>query len=220
MRVVFHAPVQLLGVAVGGRGAAWLYQRGEGRHPLVGFSRLGAQGLGQVGVLRAGQLQQGAAFVGQLQKLENIQRGGIAHDVIGINTAKAMAAYLIECRQVLRRHIQASAACVRVDGLEGMRGALDLGRAASCIINPGTPSKLRLQLSAFGIIRLQRFELAVQPFGQERLDQGSELGLTLRVRSRHRAKILGKKITLAAHSACACYLLALFITRVRTSKHY
>ena len=45
--------------------------------------------MGQVGVLRAGQLQQGAAFVGQLQKLENIQRGGIAHDVIGINTAKA-----------------------------------------------------------------------------------------------------------------------------------
>jgi hypothetical protein len=55
-------------------------------------------------------------------------------------------------------------------------------------------------------------ELTVQPFGQERLNQGSELGLTLGVRSGHRAKIVGKKtITPAAHHAHAFHLLALDI---------
>lgn len=69
--------------------------------------------------------------------------------------------------------------CIRVGGLERVSHRLDLPRAPGGILDPGGESKLRAQLVALGIIRLELFQLAFKARLQKALDGFTECGPTV-----------------------------------------
>nr|WP_240315085.1 hypothetical protein [Chromobacterium haemolyticum] len=129
---------------------------------------------GQVGVLSQGQRQQALAVVLLLQKLVHIQRGGVAHHVVGKIRAQAVAAHFAARRQGGGRRVQIAAAGVWVDGFKGMGGGLQLAGAAGRVRQPGGGLVLGQQRFALGVVvGCKLVQLVVAPLPDEVGHQGA-----------------------------------------------